>query len=319
MKILKIFLIIFLLLGANIQKASACACGCGVFNVGTSSIIPNCAGGTAFVQYDYINQGQNWHNSNSSGEGENHHKQVKTQVITAGAQYMFNRKWGLALRVPYMERKVVNENHTHAMDEHGHEEHMTSISSNSRRSVGDVRINAIYSGFFDDMSTGITFGLKLPTGNFKDSALGHRDMRIGTGSTDLLLGAYHMGQIDKEGKFNYFFQASLQHALVTRDDYRMGDEISTAVGIYYDAGSFLGIKKVAPIMQITNANRLRDSGKNAIAQNSGYRQIFFAPGIEFNFSSFKIYADVGFPLYQDVNGNQLVAERIYKAIFGYNF
>jgi len=319
MKSLKIFLIIFLLLGINIKNASACACGCGVFNVGTSSLIPNCQGGLAFVQYDYINQGQNWHNSHSAGADDNHHKQVRTQVVTAGAQYMFNRKWGMSLRVPYMERKAVNENHSHMEDEHGHEEHITSISSSSRRSIGDVRVNAIYSGLFDDMSTGITFGLKLPTGNYKDSALGHRDMRIGTGSTDLILGAYHMGNLDAEAKFNYFFQTSWQHALLTRDNYRIGDEISAAIGAYYNAGSVGAIKRVAPILQITSANRLRDSGANAVAQNSGYRQVFFAPGIELNFDRYKLYADVGFPLYQDVNGNQLVAERIYKVILGYNF
>ena len=70
MKILKIFLITSLLIGFSITKANACACGCGVFNVGTSSLIPSCAGGTAFVQYDYINQNQNW-NNNDKAAAEN--------------------------------------------------------------------------------------------------------------------------------------------------------------------------------------------------------------------------------------------------------
>ena len=34
----------------------ACACGCGVFDVATSSMLPNGAGGMAYLQYDYQDQ-----------------------------------------------------------------------------------------------------------------------------------------------------------------------------------------------------------------------------------------------------------------------
>jgi hypothetical protein len=329
MKIIKIIIISLLLLGLNINKASACACGCGIFNVGTSALLPNCAGGTAFVQYDYINQGRNWHNNDKSSLDENNHKQIRTQTITAGMQYMFNRKWGMALRVPYVERYSLESSSTEtggvgaSHDGHHHDEEeamtITSNSARTQKSIGDIRINAIYSGFSSDMSTGITFGLKLPTGDYKYKGFQHRDMMIGTGSTDLILGAYHFGKVDNEGKFNYFLQGSWQHAFITRDNYRIGDEFSGATGIYYNAGSMLGIKRVSPILQVTGSQRLLDSGANSIPTNSGYTQIFLAPAIELGFSSFKIYADIGFPIYQNVNGNQLVANRIYKVILGYNF
>ena len=38
-----------------------------------------------------------------------------------------------------------------------------------------------------------------------------------------------------------------------------------------------------------------------------------------NVKQIKIYADVQFPLYRQVNGNQLVAQNLYKVILGYNF
>ncbi len=326
MKILKIFLITSLLIGFSITKANACACGCGVFNVGTSSLIPSCAGGTAFVQYDYINQNQNWNNNDKAAAENNTHQQVKTQTITAGMQYMFNRKWGLALRVPYVNRDVKNSSLASEMSSshagHHHDEEETMVSGTNylnQKSIGDIRINAIYSGLFDDMSTGLTFGLKLPTGDYKYKGLDHRDLQIGTGSTDSILGAYHFGQIDNKGKFNYFLQGSWQHALTIKNNYRMGDEFAAALGTYYNAGSFLGIKRISPILQITGSQRLKDRGINANVENSGYTQIFFAPAIELNFSSFKIYTDIGFPIYRSVNGNQLVANKIYKLILGYNF
>ena len=37
-------------------QAQACACGCGVFAVGTSSLLPNGTGGTAFLEYDLLDQ-----------------------------------------------------------------------------------------------------------------------------------------------------------------------------------------------------------------------------------------------------------------------
>ncbi len=306
----KHFLTALFLLAFSASEALACACGCGVFTVGTSALIPNCEGGTAFVQYDYLTQSRNW-SKESQTSGHNHDKKIQTQTVTVGAQYMFNREWGMAARLPYVTRYIKSVEHG---DDHSLEPHDTRTNS-----VGDIRLNAIYSGFSADMSSGLTFGLKLPTGQTKARNLDERNMQIGTGTTDLLLGAYKMGQFDKVGKFNWFAQTGLQHALNSHQGFRSGDEISAATGIYYNAGSFLGIKKVAPILQVTGAKRLRDSGFASDSKNSGYSQAFFAPAIELNFTSFKIYADVEFPIYRNVNGTQLVAQNLYKMILGYNF
>jgi hypothetical protein len=310
MKIVKFFTVFFSVLFFA-SNALACACGCGIFSVGTSALIPNCAGGTAFLQYDYINQSRNWHQDKNAASADNEDKQIKSQVITAGAQYMFNREWGAAIRVPYVSR-----NTKMAMtDEMGNE----TLQSSRVNSVGDIRINAIYSGFSSDMSSGITFGLKLPTGQANAKSFDSRDMQIGTGSTDSLLGAYKLGRIGESSKWNWFAQGNWQHALVIRNGYRVGDEISAATGIYYNAGAIAGIKKVAPIFQITGSKRLHDTQRNSDPQNSGYSHAFFAPALEFNFGEFKTYADIEFPLYQNVKGNQLVAKRLYKVILGYNF
>ncbi len=315
-----LFAVIFLL-ALSCKTALACACGCGVFSVGTSALIPNCQGGTAFLQYDHLTQNRNWSKEKKSDE-HNHDTRIATQTVTAGVQYMFNRSWGLAARIPYVTRlnSQIHEETIEEEDDHGHHHEISKTTSEKIRtnSVGDIRVNAIYSGFSDDMSSGITFGLKLPTA--QDNARNvERNMQIGTGSTDFLIGGYKLGKFSNNSKLNWFAQTNWQHAFLVHRGYRVGDEISAASGIFYDAGKFYGIKKVAPILQITAAKRLKDKGWASDQQNSGYSQAFFAPALEVNFNKFKIYADVEFPIYRNVNGNQLVAQNIYKMILGYNF
>lgn len=307
MNILKILFIAILLLGINAQKALACACGCGILNVGTSSLIPNCKGGIAFLQYDQMNQVHNWHKENKTN-GHNHDKKITTQTITAGTQYMFNRKWGAAIRLPYVTRYVENLPHHGGMKYTRHSD------------IGDVRINGIYSGFFNDMSTGVTFGLKLPTGATKDSALA-RNTQIGTGSFDSILGAYHLGTFGKNSKMGYFAQASWERPFITHQGYSPGYELSGATGVYYNLGQIALAKRVAPILQFTAAKKGQDSGWADIDHNpnSGYNMVFFAPAIEVTIKEFKIYADIEFPIYRNVNGNQLVPQNLYKVILGYNF
>src|SRR5581483_3615675 len=90
--------------------------------------------------------------------------------------------------------------------------------------IGDIRIRGIYSGFSEDMSTGVTFGLKLPTGSYTHNdefGAVDRDTEIGSGSTDLLLGAYHRGRAFAPN-LSWFGQVQLDLPMMTRDGYRPG-------------------------------------------------------------------------------------------------
>src|SRR5208283_775502 len=79
----------------------ACACGCGVFDVATSSMLPNSTGGMAWLQYDYQDQNRNWNGTSEAPAINNGDKEIETHFITAGLQYMFNNSWGLKVEVPY--------------------------------------------------------------------------------------------------------------------------------------------------------------------------------------------------------------------------
>ena len=128
-------------------------------------------GSTAFLEYDYQNQDQNWKGSSSNSADANADKKIITNFVTFGYQHMFNRSWGVMGEIPFANRyfKTADEDTGDIMEfTHG--------------AVGDIRLKGIYSGFFENMSTGLTFGIKFPTGDYQYEHF-DPDVQIGSGST----------------------------------------------------------------------------------------------------------------------------------------
>ena len=98
--------------------------------------------------------------------------------------------------------------------------------------LGDIRITGRYTGFSPDLSTGVSVGLKLATGDWTYPNF-DRDTSIGTGTTDLLLGAYHLGAIG-DSRFRWFAEGLLDRAFNTREGYRPGNELDVAAGVLYE-------------------------------------------------------------------------------------
>jgi len=288
------------------QLAYACACGCGVFDVGTGTMLPTGEGGKAWLEYDFMNQDINWSGSSVAPEANNTDKRIRSDFYTAGMEYMFNRSWGLQIEVPYTER------YFRTTDDAG------DIASFQHGALGDVRLEGIYSGFSPDMSTGLTYGLKVPTGDHSYTGF-DRDTDIGSGSTDLLIGGYHMGRITSDNAWSWFVDGRLDQPFLVQGQYRPGDEIDAAAGVYYNAGPVVGMGKLSPLLQIIGSQRWRDSGANADPADSGYSRLLVSPGLEYDVGSLNFYGDVELPVYQKVNGNQLTAPALFKVVVGYNF
>lgn len=285
-------------------ESLACACGCGIFEVGTSSMLPTREGGMAFLEYDFMNQNKNWNGSSRAPDANNENKDIKSIFVSAGARYMFSRTWGGAITVPFTKRHFTTT-----------DEDSGDIVRFNHSTLGDVRVKGIYSGFSPDMSSGITFGLKLPTGDYSHHGF-DRDTAIGSGSTNLLLGAYHMGNLT--GMWNWYANGEWDQPVLTRNNYRPGGEVNAVGGVYYNGWEIGGVK-VAPVAQIVGSQRLRDKGLAADTGNSGYGRVLLSPGIEVDAGDFKIYGDVGFPVYQHVRGNQLVPATLFKLSISRNF
>ena len=287
--------------------ALACACGCGVFDVGTGTMMPTDEGGQVWFEYDFMNQAANWHNSSEAPKANNDDKVLSSNFFQVGGQYMFNRSWGIMGEIPFTDRYFKTTD-----DDTG------DLLHNRHHALGDVHLQGVYSGFADDMSTGVTFGLKLPTGDFRYSGF-DRDTSIGSGSTDWLLGAYHMGAIDEKGLFNWFTNGLWDHAFLMQRGYRPGDEFDAAIGSYYNGFDFGANGKMAPLLQLIGSWRVHDTGAAANTPNSGYKRLLISPGVEYDINAVKLYGDVEVPVWQHVNGNQLVAPVYLKFIVGYSF
>jgi len=298
--------------GVASSPAFACACGCGVFDVGTSSMFPTGAGGTAYLEYDYQDQNHNWSGSSKAANDNNADKEIRTHFFTAGLQYMFDRSWGIEVEVPYWDRTFKTDTNFGS--------DQANIVSNQWADLGDIRVKGIYTGFSEDLSTGVTYGLKLPTGNYTSNpSVVDRDTQIGTGSTDVLLGAFHRQALTSDNMWSWFVQGQLDQPVVTREGYRPGTEFDAAAGIHYNGWS-VGNLKITPVAQIIGSERTRDSGANSASPvASGYQRILLSPGVEFDLNQVSAYADVEIPVYQHFTGNQVAAPFLLKFIVAYNF
>ena len=165
--------------GLTTTAAHACACGCSVFDVGGLDLPQEQDhGGRIFLEYWSGDQTQNYVGSSKAPAALNTDKEINTQWINVGFSYNFNRDWGVFVRIPTTNRTLTTDTGAY-----------TGVVPFNTKDIGDIEIMGMYTGFFKDMSTGIMFGLKLPTGTFTAPGL-DRDSQIGSGSTDFELGAF---------------------------------------------------------------------------------------------------------------------------------
>ncbi len=292
-------------------RSLGCACGCGIYEVGTADMIPTGSGVETFFDVDYQDQNHNWSGTSEAPAADNGDKDIRTTWYTFGYQQMFNREWGIRLEVPYETRHFETTGGATGSD----------IVDINFSGVGDIRIEGIYTGLSDDLSEGITFGLKLPTGSYtKEDAYNDidRDSEIGSGSTDILLGAFKRFGFG-DAPWSGFAQTLLDVPVLTQVQYVPGIEWDTAVGAYY-SGWKIGRVTIAPIGQLKLSMRSRDDGANSASPvASGFVRVLAAPGIEVDAHPFKVYADVELPLYYWFNGDQLVAKTLFRVNVSYMF
>ena len=278
----------------------ACACGCNVFSVGGRWMMPISTGLSLHFTYNYMDQYQNWNGWNSSASYLNEDKIIRSEFYSLNFQYMLNRSWGFMVEAPFWNRyfKTTSDD--------------GEFSSVNHFSVADVRLMGIYTGISEDMSIGVQFGLKLPTGPYNQSLL-DRDTQIGSGTTDLLLGGY---QMEQENGWGWYAQMMWQHAFNYKDGYKPGDSFDVSYGAHYDR--FLNTYKIVPMLQLAASFRGSDKGMNAEPENTGYFRLYLSPGIEVKLNNqVQIYGNFKIPLVTHVTGYQLVAPALIDVTVGY--
>lgn len=283
------------------SRARACACGCSVFTVGQRWQMPIQSGFSAFFQYSFMDQSQNWHGSSSASAALNADQDIRTHFLTFGARYMFNRAWGVMARLPVWERYLRTTDAT------------GRIVSAEHLSLSDATLMGLFTGLSDDMSTGLELGVKLPTGPHQLSGF-DPDTQPGYGSTSLLVGAYH---IDQETDWGWWAQALVRNALYAYQNYRPGNSYNVSIGAHYDA---LKNFHVVPSLNLIASIRSSDGGSAADPANTGFFRFFAAPGVEvLLWRGLNVYGEFEIPVYTYTHGYQLVAPWLVSATLSYDF
>ena len=326
------------LLGGSATHALACACGCGVFDIGGLNYTPtnSDSGFSAWVRFDAMSQNTNFEGTKKAAASDNSDKKITTQFYTVGGQYMINHDWGVMAELPYYNRAFSTDVGAPGTPD---------VETFKLDAVGDLKLTGMYTGFSPDHSTGAIFGLKLPTGRTNSPTYGaygqtyDPDTMSGTGSTDIIFGGFNQGGISQDGKLSYFVQGTIDVPVLIKNGYRPGSEYNAAAGVNYDFGGYGLVTKIAPVAQFIASYRTHDSyaggsvdsnSTGHVGQNpdSGYQRLLIAPGLDVRFGRLKIFADFELPVYQKVNhsafavsGNagQLVAPQLLKLQVGYDF
>jgi len=252
-----------------------------------------------FVDQTHLRSG-NRQISAAEDTGEETELRTINRNLLATFDYALSQKWSVSASAP-----VISRSHSHVSEPTA----AATLESWNFTELGDARILGHYHVVSPDPRKGCTLsvGLKLPTGSYRvennDGTSAERALQPGSGSTDLLFGAYWSGPAWRADS-SWFAQGLVQQALATKDGYRPGAQFQLNLGYRHPVGDSL-----QALAQINMLIKARDAGVNAEPDLSGSRNLFFTPGLSYALTrDMQLYGFVQLPVYRYVNGTQLSAD-----------
>src|SRR5208283_3130831 len=313
--------------------ARACAsCGCTLNSDWENEQLSCTPGLKMDFRWDYLDQDQLRSGTKTinpvtasqlpnpqTGGTEEVEKYTVNNYYTLGIDYSTGNDWGVNIQVPW-----INRNHsTLGTASDGYTPGPGGGQYNSHTSsIGDIKVLGRYQGLTQRHNMGILFGLKLPTGNYTDTATStdptapgsvpiDRGLQPGTGTTDAIVGVYYTDGLIQD--LDYFAQALYQKALDSRDQYKPGEAVNLTLGVRYT-----GFYNVSPLLQLNYRYIVHDEGDNADQVNTGGTLLYISPGITVSVTQqIAVYGFVQVPLYQDLTGVQLAPR--YTASLGVRY
>jgi len=301
-------------LNAGMAHAS---CGAAFCAINTNWNLQGYAPGSGLrldLRFEYLDQDQPMAGSDkvSSGQIRRHHDEIRTinRNYVGTLDYTFNQDWGVAVTVP-----VADRSHSHIHNHRGAQ----LLDQWSFTNLGDVRVLGRYQRYSEDREKpslgyyGLNLGLKLPTGGRDvrnaEGDRAERTLQPGTGTTDVLLGAYYSRFLPISDS-SWFIQGLWQEPLNRREDFKPGARVSIDLGYRYEATEKFGL-----MIQLNALHRERDRGIQAEPEDSGGQSLFLSPGVSYAITkSTQVYGFLQKPIYQHVNGVQLTAD--WAAVVG---
>ncbi|MFZ5932263.1 MAG: transporter [Pseudomonadota bacterium] len=294
----------------SLQMAHA-SCGASFCTINTNWNMQGAAvepGWRLDLRGEYIDQDQPMTGNSEVAVGQvrRHHDEVETRNrnVLATLDYAVNDRLGFSMTVP-----VIDRDHLHIHNHRG----AKILESWDFTRLGDIRLQTRYQWSVQNPAQpglshyGLNLGVKLPTGQIHvDNSEGdraERSLQPGTGTTDLLLGAF-FNQLLNDMDSSWFVQGLWQQPLNKRENYEPGHRITADLGYRYELNTKVGL-----LAQINALYAERDSGSEAEPADTGGKYVFLSPGATFAITpEAQLYGFVQLPMYQYVNGVQLTAD-----------
>jgi hypothetical protein len=309
----------------------ACAtCGCTLSSDAAMGYA-TATGWAASLQYDFLDQDQLRRGSHAvsrtqaaalnPGADQEIEGRTTTRAVTLGIAYAPSADWGFRLTLPLLDRS--HSTYGAAANPLTPDQ----ISSARVSSLGDAKFIASWQGLLPTHAFGLQLGVKLPTGRYggPDAAgtgvVGRRpvsfgntgnaagelldtSLQAGTGSTDLIVGAYVAQAISQN--LDAFVNAQFQAAVATKldqsgADYRPGNQAALNLGLRYETHP-----DWTPQLQLNIGRRSHDQGALADRSGSAGTVVYLSPGVSTRLGrATQGYAFVQLPIYSRLDGYQL--------------
>jgi hypothetical protein len=332
------------------NNALACAtCGCSL-STDAATGYSSSSGWHLDLQYNYINQNQLRTGTSSispaqvaaindaGGNQEVEHDTIN-RYITMGLGYAPSANWNFKLLVPYIDRS-----HT----TYGAATNPLTadlISGATASGLGDIKFITSFQGLLPTHNLGVQLGVKLPTGDYgglnasgtgtvgrnpavfntgpnsqqpSPGNLLDTSLNVGTGSTDLIVGAYYYQPVSQnfDAFVNGQFQAAVMHILDQPGaDYRPGNQETVSFGLRYEADP-----KIVPQLQVNISHKSADQGALADTTDTAGSVAYLSPGVSAMVTNqVHVYGFVQLPLYSNLDGYQLFPHWTATVGLGYSF
>lgn len=329
-------LLIAALISVPATSVFACAtCGCSL-STDAATGFGSTGGWRLNLEYNYINQDQLRSGThavsrssaaaiNDAGGDQEVERDTINRYTTLTLMYAPNADWNLRLALPYIGRS--HSTYGSATNPVTPDQ----LSGASIGTMGDMKLIGSYQGFLPTRNLGVQLGIKLPTGNYGGpnasgtGIVGHHpatftsgplaqnpapdnlldtSLQAGTGSTDVILGAYYYQPVSQD--FDAFasgqFQAAVRHKLDQfAEDFRPGNLTTLTVGLRYEARP-----DITPQLQLNISRRSRDQGTLADQMNTAGTAAYISPGVTMSvLKNVQVYGFVQVPVYSNLQGYQV--------------
>ncbi len=317
-------------------SAFACAtCGCSLSSDAATGYTSS-AGWQVSLQYDYLNQNQLRSGTrgisssrvaaiNDAGGAQEVENNTTNRYTTLSVSYAPSADWNVRVLLPYIDRS-----HT-TYGQSGNPLTADTLSGAKVSGLGDTKVIASYQGILPTLNFGLQLGVKLPTGNYggpnvtgtgivgrkpvafnsgpnslngSPGNLLDTSLQAGTGTTDIIVGAYYYQPISQD--FDAFINGQFQSAVKKElnqpgADYRPGNLTTVSFGLRYEANP-----DFVPQIQVNMTHKNRDQGALADTLDSAGSVAYLSPGATVSVAkATQLYGFVQLPVRSNLEGYQL--------------